>query len=124
MFRRSESKDVFVLKYPKTTVMSRIHTLRTVVLSLVYLRTEQSVLQYEAVCTAVCTLETDECPVFPLPTHTGRKTKTNKMVPISIREPNNPKSRMAAASSHTRHRKALTVVILPISNGGTMSRNV
>ena len=54
----------------------------------------------------------------------GMKMSTKKMVPTSMSEPNHPRSRIAAASSHTRQRKALTVVILPISRGGVMSRRV
>ena len=53
----------------------------------------------------------------------GNNNKTKRIVPTSIKEPNNPKSRIALASIKTRQKKALTVVILPINNGGTISFN-
>ena len=55
--------------------------------------------------------------------YTGKNTSTKRIVPISIKEPNSPKSRMACASSHTRQKKAATVVMFPISKGGAISLN-
>ena len=102
------SNEVFRLKYPKKTVSNKkTHkSQRCLSGETDEMRPNES---FSSPATARCL------------TRCGKKMSTNRMVPMSMNTANSPRSRNAGASSGIKLANAPTVVMLPMSRGGTIS---